>query len=315
MYNGMYIDVAAHIMTPKFAERYAELVPAIMNSTEMKKPVVSDLEIRMRLMSRYPKVLQVLTMANVPLERYVEKTGDAVELARIGNDDLAELVLRYPDKFVGAAAILPMNDVDESCKEAQRALNECGLQGIQVYTRINGVSVADKKYLPVFEIANNFGLPVWIHPTDNPQLDPDGDLFTWEFELASCMHKLVSAGIYRKFPKIKIIIHHAGTLAPLFSGRIKYIYKGSTMPEVEERWDDFRKFYVDTALYGNTYGLMDSYAFYGPERLLFGTDAPLGPKWGMIEGTIESIDRMDIPDEEKRMIFKSNALDMFNLVL
>ena len=107
--------MAAHILTPNFAKKYAQLVPAIGDRIEMKTPAVADLEIRMRLMSRYPRVLQVLTMANLPLERYVEKSEDAIELAKIGNDDLADLVLRYPDKFMGAAAILPMNDVDAAC--------------------------------------------------------------------------------------------------------------------------------------------------------------------------------------------------------
>ena len=314
MYDHMYIDMAAHILTPNFAKKYAQLVPAIKDRIEMRTPAVSDLEIRMRLMSRYPRVLQVLTMANLPLERYVEKTADAVVLAKIGNDDLADLVLRYPDKFMGAAAIVPMNDVGEACKEVERAIRECGLQGIQLYTRINGVPVADAKFRPLFKLMDDFGLPIWIHPTLNPQLDPDNDMFTWEFELTSCMHKLVVSGIFKEFPDIKIIVHHAGAMVPFNTGRVHYTLNLYPLP-YKGLSEDFHKFYVDTAIYGNTTGLMDSYAFYGAKKMLYGTDAPLGPKWGMIEGTIESIERMDIPEEEKRMIFKQNALDLFNMVL
>ncbi|MCL2409587.1 MAG: amidohydrolase family protein [Oscillospiraceae bacterium] len=314
MYNGMYVDMAAHILTPNFAEKYAKLVPAIGERIEMRTPAVADLEIRMRLMSRYPRVLQVLTMANLPLERYVEKSADAVELAKIGNDDFAEIVLRYPDKFMGAAAILPMNDVDAACKEAERAIKECGLQGIQLYTRINDVPVADPQFRPIFKLMDDFGLPIWIHPTLNPQLDNDNDLLTWEFEISSCMHKLVVSGIFKEFPDIKIIMHHAGAMIPFNTGRVQYTLNLYPLP-FKGLSEDFKKFYVDTAIYGNTTGLMDSYAFFGADRMLFGTDAPLGPKWGMIEGTIESIDRMDIPEDEKRMIYKQNALDMFNMVL
>ena len=315
MYSGMYIDIAAHILTPKFKKRYLELAPETKNHTEMTKPAVSDLEVRLRFMDRYPRVLQVLTVANLPIERYIKETADAVELARIGNDELADIVLRYPDKFLGAAAILPMNDVNEACKEAERALKECGLLGIELFTRINGISVADERFEPIFKIANDFGVPIWIHPTNNPLVERESPLFGWEYELATSMELLVEAGIYQKFPDIRIIIHHAGSLIPLFAGRIKYLHQSHALPHVSKRWEDFHKFYVDTALYGNTYGLMDSYSFFGAQRLLFGTDAPLGPKWGMTEGTIESIDRMDITDEEKRMIFKQNALDMFCLVL
>ena len=310
----MYIDMAAHILTPNFAKKYAELVPAIKDRIEIKTPAVADLEIRMRLMNRYPQVLQMLTMANLPLERYVEKAADAVELAKIGNDELADLVLRYPDKFMGAAAIVPMNDVDESCKELERAINECGLQGVQLYTRINGVPVADDRFRPIFKMMDDFGLPIWIHPTLNPQLDPDNDMFSWEFELTSCMHKLVVSGIFKEFPDIRIIVHHAGAMVPFNTGRVRYTLNLYPLP-YKGLSEDFHKFYVDTAIYGNTTGLMDAYAFYGAGHMLFGTDAPLGPKWGMVEGTIESIEDMDIPEKEKRMIFKQNALDMFNMVL
>ena len=314
MYNGMYIDMAAHILTPNFTKKYAELVPSIADRIEMRTPAVADLEIRMRLMSRYPRVLQVLTMANLPLERYVKEAAEAIELAKIGNDDLADIVLRYPDKFMGAAAIVPMNDVDAACKEAERAIKSCGLQGIQLYTRINGIPVADAKFRPLFKLMADLELPVWIHPTLNPQLDPDNDMFSWEYELTSCMHKLVVSGIFKEFPDIKIIIHHAGAMVPFYRGRVHYTLNLYELP-FKGLSQDFHKFYVDTAIYGNTTGLMDSYAFFGAERMLFGTDAPLGPKWGMIEGTIESIDEMSISDAEKRMIYKQNALDMFNMVL
>ena len=60
MYTGLYVDMAAHILTPGFAEKYAQLVPSIADRIEMRTPAVADLEIRMRLMSRYPRVLQVL---------------------------------------------------------------------------------------------------------------------------------------------------------------------------------------------------------------------------------------------------------------
>ena len=310
----MYVDMAAHILTPNFAAKYRKMVPEIEKRIEMTTPAVADLEVRMRLMSRYPSVLQVLTMANLPLERYVENKDNAIELAKIGNDDLAELVLKYPDKFMGAAAILPMNDVDASMKEAERAIKELGLQGIQLYTRINGEPLDTEKFRPIFKMMEEFDLPIWVHPTFNPQLDIDNDMFSWEYELTCAMLRIVRAGIFVDYPEVKIIIHHAGAMVPFYCGRVKYTLNLYPQP-YRHLSDHFKYFYVDTAIYGNTPGLMNAYDFFGPEKMLFGTDAPLGPKWGMIEGTIESIDRMDIPQEEKQMIFKHNALDMFNMVL
>ena len=310
----MYVDVAAHILTPKFSEKYKAISPITKDRIEFTTPHCSDFDVRLRWMNRYPHVLEILTMANVPLEQWVEKKEDAIELAKIGNEELAEIVLKYPDKFMGAAAVVPMNDVDAACKEAERAVKDLGLLGIQLYTRINGEPVADEKFRPIFELMNELDRPVWIHPGLNPHLDPDNDIFTWEFELTSAMHKLVFAGIYKEFPNLKIIIHHAGAMIPFYRGRVKYTINLYDLP-YKNLSEDFEKFYVDTAIYGNTDGLMEAYNYYGVDHMLFGTDAPLGAKYGMVEGTIESIERMSIPEEDKQKILKYNALDMFNMVL
>src|SRR5208337_4801416 len=92
---------------------------------------------RFKLMERYPDVLQMLTVAKVPLEKYVSPQ-DAIELARIANDELAELLVEHPDRFYGAAACLPMNDIDAALEEADRAITKLRLQGVQIYTRIAG---------------------------------------------------------------------------------------------------------------------------------------------------------------------------------
>lgn len=83
-------------------------------------------------------------------------------------------------------------------------------------------------------------------------------------------------------------------------------------PNIHEH---FRKFYNDTAVYGNTSALMCAYDYFGADHLLFGTDAPLGPRWGMVEDTIASIERMTIPDADKEKILKKNAVDLFKLAL
>jgi len=83
--------------------------------------------------------------------------------------------------------------------------------------------------------------------------------------------------------------------------------------EIKHPEEHFRKFYTDTAVYGNTAALMCGYAFFGAGHLLYGTDAPLGPKFGMTGETAESIERMNIPEEEKARIFFYNASDMLLL--
>ncbi len=82
--------------------------------------------------------------------------------------------------------------------------------------------------------------------------------------------------------------------------------------------DYFKMFYGDTALQGSTAGLMCGYAFFGADHILFGTDMPYGSYSGertVVEETIDSIEKMNIPSAEKVKIFKDNAIKLLNLKL
>jgi predicted TIM-barrel fold metal-dependent hydrolase len=309
----MKIDVFSHILTEKYLSIYRKKAPAIENQIEVLTPPVVDLQIRFRLMNRYPDVLQMLTVANVPLEKFVSPQ-DAVELARIANDELAELVIKYPDKFFGGVACLPMNDMNAALEEADRAITKLRLKGVQIYSRINGEPLDTPKFKPLYEKMAGYDLPIWIHPTTYEKLDNDIGIFSWPFETTSAMLRLVKAGVFAEYPNIKFIVHHAGAMVPFFAERIKWVMSlvPQPYPNIHEH---FRKFYVDTAVYGNTSALMCAYDYYGADHILFGTDAPLGPRWGMVEDTIASIERMTISDTDKEKILKKNAVDLFKLAL
>jgi uncharacterized protein len=131
------------------------------------------------------------------------------------------------------------------------------------------------------------------------------------------MFRLVQSGIFYERPNLKFIVHHAGAMVPFFSDRLKWFASATKLfPNPDpQMYEQFRNFYVDTALYGNTSALQCAYQYYGADHIMFGTDAPLGPRWGMIDGTIRSIERMAISEEEKEKIFSLNAIEMFKMAL
>jgi predicted TIM-barrel fold metal-dependent hydrolase len=309
----MKIDVFSHILTEKYLSIYRKKAPAIEKQIEVLTPPVVDLQIRFRLMNRYPDVLQMLTVAHVPLEKFVSPK-DAIELARIANDELADLVIKYPDKFFGAVACLPMNDMDAALEEVDRAITKLRLKGAQIYSRINGEPLDTPKFKPLYKKMAEYDLPIWIHPATNEKLDNDIGIFSWPFETTSAMLRLVKSGVFAEYPNIKFIVHHAGAMVPFFAERIKWVMSlvPQPYPNIHEH---FRKFFGDTAVYGNTSALMCAYDYFGADHLLFGTDAPLGPRWGMVEDTIASIERMTIPEADKEKILKKNAVELFKLAL
>ena len=137
------------------------------------------------------------------------------------------------------------------------------------------------------------------------------------------MTRLVFSGLFERFPNIKIITHHAGSMVPIFENRItaQYDYdeilfhgemtKGLTRKPI----DYFKLFFGDTALNGNTAALMCAYHFWGPGHLLFGTDMPHDAEMGdlSIRETIASVERMAITKRDKTMIFEGNTKKLLNL--
>lgn len=157
------IDIFSHILPEKYLNALMKKIDSNSEFRETHNRANCNLDIRLRLMDRYPDVLQVLTVSLPALETIV-KPADAVMLAKIANDELAELVAKYPDKFIAGVACLPLNNMDETLKEAERAINELGLKGVQINSTIDGETLDLPKFNPLYEKMADLDLPIWIHP-------------------------------------------------------------------------------------------------------------------------------------------------------
>ncbi len=287
----------------------------MLSSVEFRNRAVTDLSMRLSLMERHPDILQVLTIANPPLDTLVSPE-DAAELARIANDEMADLLFKYPQKFYTAVACVPMNNIDAALKEADRAITQLNFKGIQIGTRVKGEPLDLPQFKPLYEKMAQHNLPIWIHPVNYEKLDPDTGVFSWPFETAMAMYHLVTSGIFYEYPDLKFITHHCGSMVPFFSKRVKWTMASARKDRIgQDAEEHFRKFYNDTAVYGNTSALMCGYDFFGADHILFGTDAPLGGKYGITWETITSIERMNIPDIEKEKIFIKNAKNLLGLAI
>ena len=127
----MKIDIFAHILPSKYLEavdRLRLINPDYVHGTT----TLSDMEARFRIMDQYDDYVQVLTIPG--FHRIItEGEARAVELAKLANDDLAELISRHPDRFVGGVASLPLNNMDAALKEADRAINELNFRGVEIW--------------------------------------------------------------------------------------------------------------------------------------------------------------------------------------
>lgn len=151
------IDAFAHILPRAYLERLERQLAKTMAPHRLDyyregvfsfDPVLTDLDARWRKIEPYGDYAQLLVLAVPPLEE-VGPPKVAAELARLANDELAELVQRFPDRFAGFAAALPLSDVEEALRELDRALTQLGALGAQLYTNVLGTALDDARFEPL----------------------------------------------------------------------------------------------------------------------------------------------------------------------
>jgi len=329
-YSGEKIDMFCHIIPPKFKEalfKKAKRSGYYLENTN-RLPALFNLDIRFRAMDKYEGLREILDLGAPPLEHLLSPK-DAAEVARIANDEMAGLVAKYPDQFVGAVAGLPMNDVDAALRETDRAVKELKFKGVQLFSSINGKPLDRPEFLPLYEKMAQYDLPVWIHPVKDNNIGDYADekyskyslfnAFGWPYETTLAMSRLVFSGIMEKYPNLTFIAHHCGAMLPFFAGRVGLVaaQPGEVTKLTKPPLQYFKKFYGDTVLGGNTPALMCGYAFFGADNMLFASDYPYpgGPEQGDIAvgDVIKSVELMSITPGEKAKIFSGNARRLLKL--
>jgi uncharacterized protein len=329
----MKIDIFPHILPVKYKEAFQKINKSEA-FTKMHNiiPTLSDLDYRFRIMDEYDDLMQVLTLSAPPVEVFADPKQSA-ELSKLANDEMAELVVKYPDRFAAGVACLPMNDMNAALNEVDRAIKDLHLKGVQIFTPINDKPLDSAEFLPLYEKMCQYDLPIWIHPqreVDYPDYRSEKiskyavhAMFGWVYETSSAMVRLVLSGVLEKYPNLKLITHHGGAMIPFLNKRVGSFIdfsatrmKNGILENISRPpMDYFKMFYADTAIYGNTAGLMCSYDFFGAQHLLFGTDMPYDCQFGLTftGETIKSIEQMALSDAEKKMIFEDNARRLLRL--
>ncbi|MFC2070340.1 amidohydrolase family protein [Chloroflexota bacterium] len=331
--SSLKIDAYSHIVPPKYKEVLDKIAPEQVESKIAYFRSLYDLDNRFEIMDKHEPLRQVLTLAWPPVEEIADSVK-APELAKLANDEMADLVIRYPDRFVAAIASLPMNNIDAALNEVDRAIKDLGFRGVYVHTPVNDKPLDLPEFMPLYEKMSQYDLPIFIHPmrlfnysdyrTEDISKYGIASTFGWPYETTVAMARLVFSGIMEKYPNLKIVTHHCGGMVPYFAERIaqfshfgqRSLAKEGQPSSTKAVIDYYRMFYGDTALYGNTTALMCAYDFFSADHLLFGADFPLGDieaGKGSYGRTINAIEQMDITEVEKKKIYEDNARSLLRL--
>lgn len=320
----MKIDIFNHAMLPEANKLWKKFTGEDMAC--MNVPLMADMDARCRDLELYgPDVRQILTAGN-PEALETIPAHQAEDFARASNDNMAQIVADYPHRIAAGVATISVQNIDAALKEIDRACGRLGLRGIQLTTTfLSEGSMADEKYFPIYERMAELDLPILFHPWHGPNSVAEF-IFNWPVETSWMMINLATSGIFEKCPDIKFVTHHCGALLPTWHDRVYLSYFQNHMyPEKpgerspREYWLNLKKFYNDTALYGDSQLAIEmAVDYFGADRVMFGTDYPMDgnrdpESHGQLAETIASVEATRLSDEQKQMIFEDNAKRVFKL--
>jgi uncharacterized protein len=332
------IDIFNHIWPTRFYDRLRDVTGRMTDITRRSEgvPMMTDLDERFRVMDRFDDYSQILSLASPPLE-IVATPEQQVMLSRIGSEDMLELCQKYPERFPGYIASIPMGNPEAVLTETRYAIEQLGAAGVQVFSNVKGKPLDHPDFLPVFDYMAAVDRPIWIHPargasfadyqTEERSQYEIWWTFGWPYDTSAAMARLVFSKLFDRHPDIKIITHHGGGMIPFFEGRVgpgwdqlgartSTVDYSILLKELKKRpLDYFKLFYADTAVFGSQAATLCSLAFFGADHVVFASDAPFDPEKGpmYIRETIRILDNLDISEEDRAKIYHKNAQKLLGL--
>ena len=285
---------------------------------------IQDLgEERIRDMDATGIARQIVSMTAPGVQVFDPDTGTA--LARSYNDQLAEAIRRYPDRLTGLAAIAPQ---DPACaaKELERGVRLLGLKGAIINSHTQGEYLDDPKFWSIFEAAESLDVPVYLHPTtpSAAMIAPfkeaglDGAVFGFGVETGLHMLRIITGGVFDRFPKLQIAVGHLGEALPYWMFRIDFMHgrmvEAGRHPRVRKlakKPSDYLKenFYYTTS--GMAWGPVIRFAqsVLGMDRVLYAMDYP----YQFVPEEVQVTDDLAISEADKELMYRRNAERVFHL--
>ena len=274
-----------------------------------------DPEVRINEYEKYTTQVQVVCTIPV-LFAYFSKPKDGLEVARFLNDDLANLVNKYPKKYIGLGS-LPMQDPELAVQELFR-IKELGLKGVQVGSNIEDKNLNEPDFYPVWEACEKLGLAVLVHPWNmmgkkNMKKYWLPWLVGMPAETSRAMCSMIFGGIFDKFPNLRVNFCHASGSFLSTIGRIEHGFNSRPDLVAVDNQKNPREycghFWVDCITHDQDM-LHYVLKMQGSKRVTLGSDYPF-PLGDLEIG--EFINRMNLNESVIEDIFCNSTLEWLNL--
>ena len=268
-----------------------------------------DIDYREEVLKGHGVDTQVLSLTTPGT--HVESPATAARLAALVNDAFAAVIEARRRRF-SALATLPLNDPAASVRELDRAFRQLGFPGAMLFSNVNGVPLADARYWPLYELADDLEAVLHIHPTSPVSVEAMKEfwlmpLVGFLFDTTLAAAHLVFSGIPERFPRIRWVLSHLGGAIPYLAERLDRGFHAfaECRANIQRPPSEYLKhFYFDTVNF-DPQALKLAIAFAGHGHLLAGSDYP--HQIGSLPAMLGSIGALEVSDDARAAILGGNA--------
>jgi aminocarboxymuconate-semialdehyde decarboxylase len=192
------------------------------------------------------------------------------------------------------------------------------MAGAMLFSNINGVGLDDERFWPVYELADDRGAILMIHPTSPVGVEAMQDYWLMPlngflFDTTLAASKLVFSGVVKRFPRIRWVLGHLGGTIPYLAERLDRGWRAfkECRVHIDEPPTTYlkRHFWYDTVNFAQG-PLKLAIDFAGAGHILAGSDYP--HKIGSIPLMLEALRALPIDAEAKAGILGGNAATLLN---
>ena len=315
--QGTTIDVHGHVWTNEYLDLMDKFGKKDTWVQRNKGAGMGDEEMHKHLEMMDSVGIRIQALSICPQAPHFASKENAVTAARKANDIYAEVVQKWPARFLAYVA-LPLPHVEESLQEMERMFSHKGFVGATIATSILDKSIADETFMPVYQELNRRESVLFIHPGGYGAYSPLISEYhlTWMIgapieDTIAVMH-LITRGIPQRFPKLKIINTHLGGALPVLMQRLDNISTWEYPSTPEKPSIAARKMWYDTVGHGYDPALKAAVDSIGADRLVFGTDYPYEPGL-LFKRAADYVHEVGLKKEEVDRILRGNPAELLRV--
>src|SRR5688572_8607327 len=295
--KSLRIDIHCHYLNPEAAARVAPLDPAshemqikfanaLTRETNKKQlaeraPKLSNIEVRLKDMDKQGIVIQAISPAPQQTYYWTEPRMGA-ELARMVNERIAEIVGKWPERFVGLGTV-PLQDPDMAVAELEYCVKKLGMRGVEINGSVNGMDLTDGRLAleKFFAKVQELDVIIFMHPIGFTQgerlLDHYfNNVIGNPLETTVAASHLIFDGVMERHPKLKVVLPHGGGYLAHYWARMDHGWKArpDCRTVIRKKPSSYlERFYFDTITFDR--GMLEQeVARFGADHVLLGTDYP-----------------------------------------